>query len=216
MTLVMNQLLDAKLTEIEEEKGKDHEPTETQEEDALVLRDYVSMFNMEDEDLPNKEETPETNVTTRSQNPLKEYNSILPKIKKLQENMKKIKNNNSTIKIPEFVISSQDPKKVNTPVQPTKIKTDNVKKNLKEHDMGYDVVEDIKKAKENISLFEMCNLPQQKEKLLKSLETPEEEPPSDNQPEEEIGEASLGGKYKYKTLAFLLTIGISTIMSITI
>ena len=66
MTLVMNQLLDSKLTETGEEEKKDHEPTETQEEDTLVLWDCVSMFNMEDEDLPDKEETTETNVTTRS------------------------------------------------------------------------------------------------------------------------------------------------------
>ena len=66
--------------------------------------------------------------------------------------------------------------------------------------MGYDIVEDIKKAKANISLFEMCNVPQQKEKLLKALEVPEEELPTNNQPEEgEIGEASVGGKSKYKT-----------------
>ena len=47
-------------------------------------------------------------------------------------------------------------------VKPVEEKIDNVKKNLKEHDMGYDIAEDIKKAKENISLFEMCNVPQQK------------------------------------------------------
>ena len=35
--------------------------------------------------------------------------------------------------------------------------------------MDYDIVEDIKKVRENISLFEMCNVPQQKEKLLKAL-----------------------------------------------
>ena len=51
----------------------------------------------------------------------------------------------------------------------------------------------------------MCNLPQLKEKLLKALETLEEDPPSDNQPEEEIGEVSLGGKSRYKTPTFLLT-----------
>ena len=119
--------------------------------------------------------------------------------------MKKIKKNTSTVNIPEFVISSQDPNKVNTPVKPTENKTENVKKNLNEHEMGYDIVEDIKKDKANISLFEMCNLPQQKEKLLKALETLEKEPPIDNQLEEEIGEASLGGKSKYKTLSFLLT-----------
>ena len=44
MTLVMYQLLDSKMTEIEKEKGKDHEPIETQEEDTLVLWDCVSML----------------------------------------------------------------------------------------------------------------------------------------------------------------------------
>ena len=71
--------------------------------------------------------------------------------------------------------------------------------------MGYNIVEDIKKTKANISLFEMCNLPQQKEKLLKALETPITKPQNDNQSEEEIGEASIGGKSKYRTPTFLLT-----------
>ena len=58
-------------------------------------------------------------------------------------------------------------------------------------------MEDIKRAKANISLFEMCNMPQQKEILLKALETLEEKLPTDNQSEEEeIGEASVGGKPK--------------------
>ena len=72
------------MTETEEEKGKDHETTETQEEDTLVLWDYGSMFNIEDEYLPDKEERSETNVTISSHNQLKEDNLILPKIKKLQ------------------------------------------------------------------------------------------------------------------------------------
>ena len=94
------------------------------------------------------------------------------------------------------------------PVKPVEEKIDNVKKNLKEHEMGYDILEDIKNDKENISLFEMCNVPHQKEKLLKTLDVPEEELPTDNQPEEEFGEASVGGKSKYKTPAFLLTFDI--------
>ena len=110
--------------------------------------------------------------------------------------MKKIQKNTSTIKIPRFSISCQYSKKINTPLKPVDVNIDNVKKNLKEPKMGYDIVEDIKKEKMNISLFEMCNLPQQKEKILKALETPDEEPPSDNQPKEEIGEESLGGKSK--------------------
>ena len=71
----------------------------------------------------------------------------------------------------------------------------------------YDIVEDLKKIKANVPLFEMCKVPQQKEKLLKALETSEEERPTDNQPldEEEIGEASTGGKSKTKQPPFLLT-----------
>ena len=98
--------------------------------------------------------------------------------------MKKIQKNTTTVKIPEFTISSQDPKKLNMHVKPIEDKVDNVKKNLKAPEMGYDIVEDIKNAKANISLFEMCNVPQQKEKLLKALEVREEELPTNNQPKE--------------------------------
>ena len=71
--------------------------------------------------------------------------------------MKKMKNNAPMINIPEFVILGQSPKKVNVPTNPTKNKAENFKKNLTENETGYDVVEDIKNAKGNISLFEMCN-----------------------------------------------------------
>ena len=76
--------------------------------------------------------------------------------------MKKIQKNTTIDKIPEFTISSQNLKKTNMPVNPIEDKIDNFKKNLKAPEMGYDIVEDIKKAKANISLFEMCNVPQQK------------------------------------------------------
>ena len=103
------------------------------------------MFDTLEEGSLKWEEISETNVTTRSQNLLKEDKSILPKIKKLQENMKKIQNNTTTVKEPDFTISSQDPKKINTPLKPIEDKIESVKKNLKEHEMGYDIVEDIKK-----------------------------------------------------------------------
>ena len=62
--------------------------------------------------------------------------------------------------------------------------------------MGYDIIEDIKKTKENVSLFEMCNLPQQKNKLLESLD-PQPSRTPDNVPlDKEINEASIGGKSK--------------------
>ena len=129
-------------------------------------------------------------MTTRSQSLLNKDKSVIPKIKRLQENVKKIQKSTTADKIPDFTIMSQDPKQINMPVKPIEEKTDDVKKNLKEHKMEYDIVEDIKRAKENISLFEMC-MPQQKEILLKALETPEKLP-TDNQPQEgEIGEASV-------------------------
>ena len=68
--------------------------------------------------------------------------------------------NNTADKIPEFTITRQDPKRIYMPVKPIEDKVDNVKKNPKTPEIGYDMVEDIKRAKENISIFKMCNLPQ--------------------------------------------------------
>ena len=59
MTLVMNQLLDSKLIEYDNEEENNSKPIEKQEDDALVLWDCVSLFYTEEE------ETAETNVTTR-------------------------------------------------------------------------------------------------------------------------------------------------------
>ena len=49
MKLVMNQLLDSKLTETGKEEEKDNQSTEKQEEDTLVLWDCVSMFDTKEE-----------------------------------------------------------------------------------------------------------------------------------------------------------------------
>ena len=43
---------------------------------------------------------------------------------------------------------------------------------------------------------------------MKALEVPEEELPTNNQPIEEIVEASVGGKTRFKTPPFLLTLEI--------
>ena len=148
MTLVMNQFLDSKLIETDNKEEKNNQSTEKQEDDALVLWDCVSLFDTEDEGSLKHEEISETNVTTRSQGLLNKDNSILPKIKRLQENVKKIQKNNIDDKIPEFTFTSQDPKQVNMHVKPIEDKVDNVKENLKAPEMGYDIVEDIKRAKE--------------------------------------------------------------------
>ena len=138
----------------------------------MVLWDYVSLFDTQDESNLKHGNISETNVTMRSQGLIKEDRSILPKIKRLQENVKKIQKNNTDDKIPEFTITGQDPKQVNMPDKP------NVKENIKAPDMGYE--------------------------LLKALEVPDEELPTDNQPVEEIVEASVGGKARFKTPSFLL------------
>ena len=68
------------------------------------------------------------------------------------------------------------------PDRPIEDKADNVKENLKAPEMGY--------------------------KLLKALDVPEEELPINNQPVEEIVEASVGGKTRFKTPPLLLTLEI--------
>ena len=49
MTLVMNQLLDSKLIETDNEEEKNNQPIEKQEEDAFFLWDCVSLFETEEE-----------------------------------------------------------------------------------------------------------------------------------------------------------------------
>ena len=66
MTLVMNQLLDSKLTETVDGGDKDQKPTEIQEEDTLSLWDCAPLFSIEDEGFTEEEKISETNVTTRS------------------------------------------------------------------------------------------------------------------------------------------------------
>ena len=51
----------------------------------------------------------------------------------------------------------------------------------------------------------MCSLPQQKKKILEALNPPTSKPQENIQSEEEISEASIGGKSESRTLPFLLT-----------
>ena len=94
---------------------------------------------------------------------------MLLKVKRLQNNVNKFYNNASTNRIPGFSITSQSPGQTNMFDQPNEEKIKNAKPKLTEHQMDYEVMEDIKKVRANISLFGMCNLPQQKETLLKAL-----------------------------------------------
>ena len=84
--------------------------------------------------------------------------------------------------IPDFTITSQDPRQFRTPPKPSEENVSANKPQSTRQLIEYDIVEDLKKIKANVPLFEMCKIPQQKERLLKALETKEEKLPTDNQP----------------------------------
>ena len=110
--------------------------------------------------------------------------------------MKNLANNTQNPPIPEKVIAKQKAPTVSKPTKVVENKSDNNRKSPVEPEMGYDIIEDIKKTMTNVSLSEMCNLPQQKKKLLESLD-PQPSKTPDNVPlDKEIHEASIGGNSK--------------------
>ena len=160
MTLVMNKLLDSKLIEDgDEERKVSTTSTKEQEVETMVLGNSISLFDAEEENNWRYKDVMETNVTTRSQGSIKEDSLILPKIKRLQKNVKKFQNNSSADKIPEFTITSQDPRQNDALAKPNEENMNVDKPHPTEPQMDYDIVEDIKKVKVNISLFEMCKVP---------------------------------------------------------
>ena len=74
----------------------------------------------------------------------------------------------------------------------------------KEQGMGYDIIEDIKKMKANISLFGLCNLPQQRRKLLEFFDPHTSSILEAIEFDDEVNVASIGGKYNYQNLPFLI------------
>ena len=93
----------------------------------MVLCDCVSLFEGEEENDLRHEGILETNVMTRIQGLIKENSLMLPKIKRLQKNVKKFQNNSPTNKIPEFTITSQNPRQTNMFTKPNEEKINNVK-----------------------------------------------------------------------------------------
>ena len=93
MTLVMNQLIYSKLTEPVAEEEKIHELEETPEETTMVLWDYAPMLGLEEEESNEEIQLSNVNVMTRSKGLIIEDNTLLPKIKTIQENLKKVRNN---------------------------------------------------------------------------------------------------------------------------
>ena len=77
-----------------------HESEETLEEATMVLWDSAPMLGLEEEE-PNEEiQLSDVNVTTRSKGPIIEDNTLLPKIKRIQENLNKFRSNTRAQLIP--------------------------------------------------------------------------------------------------------------------
>ena len=88
MTLVMNQLLDSKLTKDSDEEEKGSKTTEKQENHTMFLCDCVSLFDTE-RSIMKPKGIPEIKMTTKGLDLVNEDNSMISNIKKLQENVKK-------------------------------------------------------------------------------------------------------------------------------
>ena len=111
---------------------------------------------------------------------------LLPKIREIQESMKKIGSSTQTPPKSDLVTSKEKFTTVIKPVNVVWNKTKSNKKIQAECDMGYSIIEDIKKTKENIYLFEMCNLPQQRRKLLEAFDPQPSRSQDDIQSDKEI------------------------------
>ena len=94
--------------------------------------------------------------------------------------MEKIRNNSQTAPVLDLFITRKNVPTNNKPMKDAESKVESVKKGWIECELGYDIVEDIKNTKENISLFEMCNLPQQRKKLLEAFDAPASKPQDDS------------------------------------
>ena len=165
----MNQILDAQITKPEVEEGKTNEPEETHET-KMVLWDSAPIPRLDEEEPTKEIQLSSVNVTTIIKGLVIDEILILPKIKKIQETMKKISSTTQK-KSKSDLVNKKD--KVPEVSKPIKIVENTIERNKKgpvEYDMGYDIVEDIKKMKVNISLFELCNLPQQRKNLLEDFD----------------------------------------------
>ena len=81
MTLVMNQILDAQLTEPEVEEEKNNEPEETHKT-TMVLWDCVPTLGLNEDEPTEEIQLSSVNVTTKSKGPVMDETLILRKIRR--------------------------------------------------------------------------------------------------------------------------------------
>ena len=100
MTLVMNQLLEYKLTRPTVEEEKAHESEEAPKETTMVLWDCMTTLGLDEGEPTEEVLLSAVNVTIRSKGPVMDESILLPKIRNIQKNMKKI--NSSTQTPPKY------------------------------------------------------------------------------------------------------------------
>ena len=83
MTLVMNQILDAQITEPEVKEEKTNE-SEVAHETTMVLWDCAPTLGLEEEEPMEEIQISIVNVITRSKGPIMDESLLLPKIRKIQ------------------------------------------------------------------------------------------------------------------------------------
>ena len=82
MTLVMNQILNAQITEPEVKEERKNEPGDSHET-TMVLWDCAPMLGLEEKYTNEEIKLSEINVTTRSKGPIVNENLLFPKIRKI-------------------------------------------------------------------------------------------------------------------------------------
>ena len=176
-------MLDSRLTEEDDDEKKESAAstsTKGQEKETMALWNSVSLLDAEEENTQGRKDIREANVTTRSKGAVSDESLLLPKIRRLQRNIKnKFQDESLAGQIPEFTITIQDPKQNRMLPKPNDENVSADKSQSTRQLIEYDIVEDLKKIKANVPLFEMCKIPQQKERLLKALETKGEKLPAE-------------------------------------
>ena len=142
----MNQILDAQIANPKVEEEKTNEPNESHET-TMVLWDCSPTLGLYEEKIAKEIQLSVVKVTTRSKGPLMDESLLLPKIRKIQESMKKVSSNTQTPPKSDLVTTKGKVIAVSKPVKVVESKTKSNKKGPVEYDMGYDIVEYIKKKK---------------------------------------------------------------------
>ena len=100
MTLVMNHLLDSKLTKDSGDEKKRIQTIERQDNDTMFLWDCVWLFDTE-KGTPKPENIP---TMTKDMELIIKDNTTISKIKKLQKNVKRPPSDNIEDKVPKVTI----------------------------------------------------------------------------------------------------------------